>query len=211
MIKNKSELKKEFLILQKNYVDDDKLREDIIGLTRNITKLSKQSIYSTQRNELKEAEKLILEVEDSIKKASKKINTAKIHLMNNLRSGLEEYVEAKTFYTYMKENKILCLKDFKSIIEIPYETYLEGLCDFTGEIAKKSVLLAVKGDTKQIKNIMSTIEDIYGLFLEFDFRSSELRKKFESIKYNLNKVESIIYDLSLRKRSDSNTESDDEN
>eukprot|EP00898_Chlorokybus_atmophyticus_P003410 jgi/Chlat1/406/Chrsp10S01531 len=33
--------------------------------------------------------------------------------------------------------------------------------------------------------------------LSFDFRNTPLRKKYDSLKYNLNKLESLMYDLSL--------------
>jgi hypothetical protein len=34
--------------------------------------------------------------------------------------------------------------------------------------------------------------------LDFDFRSGELRKKSDAIKWNLKKIEDILYDLKLQ-------------
>lgn len=199
MAYNKSEIKKEFSNLTKIYETDDKLRDEIINGTRIITKLSKNAIYSIHREEFEEAKKLLNDAEVEIKKATKTITNAKMDLIFNLRSGLEEYVEAKLFFEYNENKKIPTIKNLSKIIEIPYETYLSGMCDFTGELSKMCVLLATKNKIKKVIEIKELIEDIYGFYLQFDFRSSELRKKFDSLKYNLNKIESIIYDLSLKK------------
>lgn len=198
MILNQKELKKEFDYLLKQYELDDKLREEIIISTRNITKLSKQAIYSVHRDELKQAEKLILNVEEEIKKSNKVIDKAEIYLINNFKSGIQEYVEAKLYFAYITKNIVITRNDLKLIKNIPYETYLESLSDFTGELVKKSVTLATNNKLEEVLKIKETIEEIYGYLLKFDLRSGELRKKYESIKYNLNKIESIIYDLSMK-------------
>ena len=196
MVFNKKELKSEFSKTLKQYNKDDLLREKVIKLSRTITKSSKQAIYAIHRKDIKSAEKLIKESEKNITQANKIVKEAKINLSNNIKSGLEEYVEAKTFFTFITKNKIPLLKDFKNV---PYELYMQGLSDFTGEIAKISVSLAIENKQKEIKEIKNIIEEIHSVFIKFDFRSGELRKKFEGIKYNLNKVESIIYDLALKR------------
>jgi len=198
MIKNKEELKEEFSNLVKQYDLDDDLRDKIIILTRNITKFSKQAIYAIHRDELDEAKKLIVQAEDEMKRGSEIINESEIHLMNNFRGGIEEYIEAKAYLLYVTENKIPTRKELMFANKIPYETYMEALSDFTGELAKRSITLATANKIDEVKKIKETIDEVYGFYLEFDFRSSELRRKFEGLKYNLNKVESIIYDLTLK-------------
>ena len=36
-----------------------------------------------------------------------------------------------------------------------------------------------------------------GLFLKFDFRNGNIRKKYDSLKYTLKKLENTLYELSL--------------
>ncbi len=194
-MKNLSQTKKDFKELISQYEKDDRFREKIILITREITKLSKKSIYSQSRGDSEEAKVLLNKAEKEKTKTEKIIKDSKIELMHILKSGLEEYVEAKLFYEYMTSKKILTSKQIK----VPYEIYLLAMSDFSGEIAKLSVSLATKGEFSKVKEIKDTIEEIYGLYLNFDFRSGELRKKFDSLKYNLNKVESIIYDIELKK------------
>jgi len=50
----------------------------------------------------------------------------------------------------------------------------------------------------EIKFIKEFVSDIYNEFLKFEFRNGELRKKSDSIKWNLKKIEEIIYDIKIR-------------
>jgi predicted translin family RNA/ssDNA-binding protein len=51
------------------------------------------------------------------------------------------------------------------------------------------------GEALKIKEV---VDEIYGEFLQFDLRNSELRKKSDQIKWSLKKLEEISYDLSRR-------------
>ena len=72
-----------------------------------------------------------------------------------------------------------------------------GLCDLAGELARKAVTVANK-DPKIVKRIKDIIEEIFGEFLKLNLRNGELRKKSDSLKWNLNKVEEILYDINKK-------------
>ena len=65
---------------------------------------------------------------------------------------------------------------------------------------RRAVIAATKHRTADVKKIHEAVEGLYGQFVRFDFRNGELRRKYDSIKYNLQKVEQMLYDLSLNKR-----------
>ena len=197
IIKNKKSLVKAFKDISKKYAEDDLYREKIIILTREIIKPSKQAIYAVHKNEFNQANKLIVNAEKGISNAFKIFSKSNLKDIGSLKSALEEYVEAKTYLTFVRDNKLLLPNElFK---EIHYETYLCGIADLTGEMSKRAVISATQGNFDDVKHIKTIIEDIYELFLSFNFRSGELRKKSESIKYNLSKVENILYDISIKR------------
>ena len=41
------------------------------------------------------------------------------------------------------------------------------------------------------------MDALMGIFLKFDFRNGSLRKKYDSLKYTLKKVENTLYEMSL--------------
>jgi len=141
---------------------------------------------SEAKDELDAAKKVISSIEKSI--------IGKDPKTNSFRSSLEEYAEGLTFYHFVKDKKILT----KEEIGVKTETYLLGLSDLTGELGRRAVYLTTKGKYKDVKKIYEAVVMIYDGFLNFSLRNGELRKKYDSIKWNLKKIEEILYDLKIR-------------
>ena len=70
----------------------------------------------------------------------------------------------------------------------------------TGELGRKAVHDAIKNDVDSCMKIKEVVEEIHGEFLKFNLRNGELRKKSDSIKWNLNKLEDLMLSLKLNKR-----------
>ena len=50
-------------------------------------------------------------------------------------------------------------------------------------------------DPDEVVRIKDCVEEIFGEFLKIDLRNGTLRKKSDSIKWNLKKLEEIMYDI----------------
>jgi len=189
--------KEEFENIRKEFDEFDKIRELIIKESRDILKLSKQAIFSVHRGDFEIADEKLKKAEEIMLKIRKEAVKAPETYSGSFRGALEEYSEAKMFYEFLKNKKLPKLKE----LNVSPEQYLGGLADFTGEIVRKAVLLATEKKTSEVKKIRDLVDDIYGQFVQFDFRNGDLRKKYDSIKYNLQKVENFLYDLSMSKSS----------
>lgn len=179
--------KKDFEDMRNELNKLDNEREVVIKKSREIIKLSKQAIYSLHRNDLKQSEKLISE----LKKKKKYLHNKADLNEGSYSVALQEYVEALAFYSYIKTNKIPNRKQ----LNVNVNEYLMGICDLTGELVRKSVNLIIEKKNKDAKKIKELIVSIYGEFLKFDFRNGNLRRKSDSIKYNLKKIEEMMYDI----------------
>ena len=73
------------------------------------------------------------------------------------------------------------------------------MCDFTGELVRMTTNLVLKKKFKEAQKVRDLVDEIYGEFLKFDLRGGELRKKSDSIKHNLRRIEDILYDVSKRR------------
>lgn len=110
------------------------------------------------------------------------------------------------------------------------DEYLGGVCDLTGEIGRFAVQRATKRDEAAVRNCLSLVDAIQGevrcsprrrasgrasagsltqlprapvpQLLQFDFRNGSLRKKYDSVKYTVRKLETILYEMSLMRRSE---------
>lgn len=183
--------KQDFKKIREKLAKYDSDRERLIKKARDVLKLSKQLIYSIHRKDLKEAAGLIIDVKKE-KNSLDKIASAsgKLFYEGSYSQAMQEYVEAMCYYGFIKNRKIPTISSLK----VSEEDYLMGICDLTGELARKAVTIAHKDD-KEVEKIKNIVEEIFGEFLKFNLRNSGLRKKSDSIKWNLKKLEEVMYDV----------------
>ncbi|MFH1456429.1 MAG: hypothetical protein ABIF40_05790 [archaeon] len=182
---------KEFTQIRKELKDLEQKREATIQKAREIIRISKLIIYALHRNDVKAAKKHITKIKQKIK----------ILPINNYDTGIrkvaiQEYVEAMTLYYFITEKRLISKKELK----VNTEDYLLGLCDLTGEVVRLGVNSVIKRNSQIALECKELVEDIYGEFLLLDLRNGELRKKSDSIKWNLRKLEDLAVDIS-RKRN----------
>jgi len=176
--------KKEFDSIRKDLKSFDEKREEVIQLSRTIIQLSKQIIYALHRDE--NPKKKIEEMQAKIDELPKtKFDT------NIDKVAYQEYVEALTYAQFVKDKTIPTRKD----LNVDTESYLLGLADLSGELVRKAANSVINKQPKQAEEIRELVEQIYGQFLTFDLRNGELRKKSDQIKYNLQRLDSIVYDI----------------
>ncbi len=182
--------KNEFRQMKKDLEKFDEKRESIIQQSRIIIKLSKQIIFSLHRDDLPKAKSLMKEIEKCAAKLPKESYDTDIN-----KVAMQEYVEAATYYYFITKGIIIGKKK----LEVTTESYLRGLCDLSGELTRRAVKDVIKKNYKGAEKIRNLVEELYGMFLEFDLRNGELRKKSDQIKWSLAKLEDISYNLSMKK------------
>lgn len=188
-------LDKDFLKLNKEFKDSGKKRSIIFTKSRELVKNSKQIIYCIHRNDISEAKKLIKKIEQDFSLLRKKNSSAELECANMYHSALQEYVEARTFLDFILSGTI----STSSKLKVKYNDYLCGLADLTGELGRFAVICATNNNFQKVKEIKEFVDYLFGKFLRFDFNNGELRKKYDAIKWNLNKIEGILYDYSKKK------------
>ncbi|MFH1638549.1 MAG: hypothetical protein ABIB71_09045 [Candidatus Woesearchaeota archaeon] len=184
--------KKEFSGMKEEMDAFDVKREETIILSRKIIIVSKQMIYSIQRSDMANAEKLAAEIKKLVSELPEDN-----HEINLVKVAKQEYAEAMFCLGYTRDKKL----PSKEELSISAEEYLLGICDFTGEMVRLAVNSVINGDTGKALEIRGMVSEIYGEILKFDFRNGELRKKSDTIKWNLNKLEDLALEIKLRGNS----------
>ena len=194
-------MEKNFLrTIKEEYEEYDSARTSIIKHATQAQKLAKKAIFSVHRSDLAEAEKLLKESELLFIRIHKEVisHIPRAVSEGSYRSALEEYVESMLFFHYIKNKKLLLLgEDY--VIPVHYTDYLGALCDFTGELVRKSIISATIGEYDEINRFHALIELLTGEFLEFNL-TGHLRSKFDQLKRNLKSIEQIQYDIALKKQ-----------
>ena len=184
--------KKDFDRIRKEIEASDIRRESLIQTSREVINISKKIIYALHREDLKSASSYVNEIE----KKKKDLGT-NVWLDTNInQTALQEYAEALCYYHFIKSKKI----PTASSLKIDNENYLMGLCDLTGELGRKAVNGVIRKNFKQAVEIRELVDEIYGEFLKLNLRNSELRKKSDQIKWNLKKLEDIVFELKLKEK-----------
>ncbi len=169
-------------------------REILIKISRDVLRSSKVLIFTLHRGEFDVAKELYdgLLVEkkelDSIVK-----NHDKLQFEGSYSEACQEYIEALALFEILLNKKVLEKPNDVSTMD-----YLLGLCDLTGEISRHVVHLAIERKKDDIKFYYIVVDSMMGEFVKFNLKNGQLRQKYDSIKYNLKKIENIMYDLSLK-------------
>lgn len=180
--------------LQKEYIDYANARHEIIKVSSDALRMSKQAIFALHREEQKTAGDLISGVEDIFKELSNKFKSDKrLQYEGAYKAAVEEYVESKLFYQFLKTKKIAVISEVK----VDLEGYLGGLCDFTGELVRRAVKLATQKKYEEIKLYAEVTDQVISELVQFNL-TKILRNKYDQTTRNLKKLEEILYDLSLR-------------
>ncbi|KAK3373565.1 Translin [Lasiosphaeria ovina] len=89
------------------------------------------------------------------------------------------------------------LKD-QDAFHVTIEEYLLALINIVDELSRLAMNSVTLGDTSMAVQISSFIKDLHAGFQILNLKNDILRKRVDSIKYAVKKVEDVIYDLSLR-------------
>jgi len=165
-------------------------RESIILVSREIIQLSKKIISFIHNNQPKEANVVKKQIVAKVKGINKKE-----HFSNpNYSIAMQEYIEAIMLLEYAKTGKVL---SYEKINCNPNE-YILGLIDFVGELQRRSVLEISRGNEKELPKIYKDVTKIYNDLLNYSFRGN-IRKKFDSVKYIMIKMEDLMLQIKLKK------------
>lgn len=184
---DKDELEK----ISRNYEKYDSLRENVIILSRAVLKESKRLLFAMHRgkdcglNALEEA-RLNL---DSVIQDDISLSKEGSYIV-----AMQEYVEAKAYYYIINEKKLLKVSDF----DVSDEIYLLGICDLCGELTRHAVVSSINKNYEIVEELREFVSNIFECLLLFNPRNGNLRKKIDAVKWELKKMEDLIFELSLR-------------
>ena len=182
---------------QKVFLDqasNDSSRRKIIGESAGALHLAKQTIFSLQRDNVKEAkEKFEASLAALVSLEKRFGDNGKLRGEGSWKAAVEEFVEAKLFFDFYQGKKVGGIKE----IYVEPDEYIGGLSDLTGEMLRMMVLWTAHGKIEKVKETGRAIEEVVHDLLQNNL-SGYLRTKFDQAKKNLQRAESILYDLSIR-------------
>lgn len=172
----------------------EEARERVIQTSIRVTRLSKSVIYSLIRGDAEAAERHLKDMEAVA--AELKDLVAKYPMFyNNGAQGLQEYVEAYSFWLFLKEGRVPSPEE----LGVDVMTYLMGIADIAGELGRRANEELVKKNLKAAESLRAAVERLYLDMLALEPRDFELRKKVDYISNQANWIsEKLFYASTCR-------------
>jgi predicted translin family RNA/ssDNA-binding protein len=156
---------------------------------------SKQVIALLRRDNFDEAKKLLTATQEKFKEVNTIAKSEKRALEENFyQEAIEEFIEAFTLFNYLQKPA----KKLPKYIQVTPEQMIGGICDFTGELVRKAVNAAGKGDIKILEKYHREIEEVAEELTKIGFKG-KLRQKYDEVERNYRRMEQILYDVRLKR------------
>ena len=180
---------------KKDYESYDGKREKLIKQARVVLKAAKQLGYSVHRSNKSECSKYVKALDkEYISLLKIKEGHVRLQFEGSLNEAAEEYAEGMLYFDYVFGTKLRTFEELK----VSQDNYIGAIADLTGELGRRTVQLAIKKKYDEVYAIQEFVGSVFKEMLSFNFRNGNLRKKSDSIKWNLNKIEDIIYDIEIK-------------
>ncbi|CAG0895245.1 unnamed protein product [Darwinula stevensoni] len=88
--------------------------------------------------------------------------------------------------------------DSKEGFHLDLEDYLHGVLLMTIELSRFAINAVTAGDYERPRKIASMLSELQASFGLLNLKNDSLRKRFDGLKYNVKRVEEVVYDLSIR-------------
>ncbi|KAF9220940.1 Translin [Gyrodon lividus] len=124
---------------------------------------------------------------------------------NSLRTAvysaaLVEYLSSGSLITLSQTSEVLGIKEeWVDKFSIAVEDYLHGLITLANELSRLAVNAVTLGDYEAPIRISVFVKNLFAGFSMLNLKNDTLRRRFDSLKYDLKKIEEVVYDVSLRK------------
>ncbi|TKY86758.1 hypothetical protein EX895_004398 [Sporisorium graminicola] len=83
-------------------------------------------------------------------------------------------------------------------VHLATEDYLHALINTINDLPRLAVNSVTLGDYRTPVRLASFVKQLHSAFQLLNLKNDSLRKRFDSLKYDVKKIEEIVYDISLR-------------
>lgn len=114
-------------------------------------------------------------------------------------ASLTIYLEVKILVTKETVAEILGIKNNREDgFHLDLEDFLMGLLQLSAELCRFAVNSVTNGDYNRPIEIARFVNELNAGFRLLNLKNDSLRKRFDALKYDVKKIEEVVYDLSIR-------------
>ncbi len=184
--------KKYFQKIRADLLSYAEKRREVIKIAGDAQHLAKRAIFARQRDDVTAAKQALETAESLLQGLVKKFQKEQGLLdEGSFRAGLEEYVEAYLFISYLNKKEIGPVKN----LPVPGDIYIGGLADLPGELLRYAIKSATERNFVVVKECYAAAEEIVMEMVDMDLTGYN-RQKFDQAKQALGKLQQVVYEIS---------------
>ncbi|PRP81052.1 hypothetical protein PROFUN_11130 [Planoprotostelium fungivorum] len=197
---------------------ESKVREDMKPLIKEIERISRSMSATMQQIHGKISQ--IEEICDKALSQVPELQTNFVQLSNSIPKGMQykyqmswkhslgQVVFVFVLSEWLKNNHLVKLETITERVlgaardnglSIELEDYLFGICSVPNELSRLCVNSVTASNYTLPLRISQFVGEIYAGFRLLNLKNDGLRKKYDGIKYDMKKIEEVVYDISIRK------------
>jgi len=152
---------------------------------------------------------LLAKAKDQFSKLVEKIPRNQYFRFNDhWRFVMQRYAFLCTLVRFLETEKLAFHSDVAGLLgvstkeedgfHLDVEDYLSGLLQLASELSRLAVNSVTAGDYDRPLRISRFVSELNGGFRLLNLKNDSLRKRFDALKYDVKKIEEVVYDLSIR-------------
>ncbi|KAI0917047.1 hypothetical protein AcW1_007658 [Taiwanofungus camphoratus] len=124
-------------------------------------------------------------------------------------AALIEYLRSGVLLSLSQASEMLGIEDdWHDRFVLTAEDYLHALISLVNELSRLAVNAVTLGDYEQPIKISIFVKDLFAGFSMLNLKNDTLRRRYDSLKYDIKKIEEVVYDVSLRRLAPSSSNID---
>jgi len=179
--------------IESKLIQQDNIREELLRLSREVIRLSGQSIENFHRSKNKKSKEKLVQAESKLKKIKEYIDREfQYNQISIINVAMQEYTEARLFYELINNQKLLTVEE----LDIPEQAYLLGIADLIGEIRRYILERLVEGNLEEAKKLYESMKELYGTILQVEYGKnliSDFRRKKDTARVLVERTLSDLF------------------
>ncbi len=146
--------------------ETNRLREAALTLSREIVRLSANSIRSTHRAEFDAAENLKSQARSKVEETKELLKDhPEVFFAGYVHDGFKEYAESELTYALVRGLPVPEVADLGVMVP----SYLNGMAEACGELRRHVLDLLRDNKLDRAEEILGTMDDAYYMLISFDY------------------------------------------
>ncbi len=175
---------------ESNFAARNRVRDEALQISRGLIRLASRTIRAGHREAWDEAQVLLEEADGVATSLQEMLEPfPDIYFAGYTQDALKEWVEAHLTLIFVQGESAAEPLGLElpppGELEVPYSTYLNGLCEAASELRRRCLDLMRRGEMAKAERLLATMDAVYEVLMSFgypDAITGGLRRRVDQLR-----------------------------